>query len=154
MRARLPLLALLAAGTLAACTPTAPANQGSTYAPAAAQRASAVQYGVITSVRTVALRDDGAAVAGAIFGGIVGGIVGDQFGSGSGNDIMTGVGVAGGALAGSQIAANNARSYAQEWTIRMDNGRSIAVIQNGSYYVGQPVQVVFAADGKARIVAR
>lgn len=155
MRTHLHTAPLLLASLLAlgACVNTAPANQGATYSPAVAQRAATVQYGVVRSVRTVVLQDEGSEVAGAIVGGLVGGIVGNQFGNGRGNTVMTGIGAGAGALTGAQIGAQS-RSYAQEWTIRLDSGRTIAVIQNDSFAIGQPVQVILGADGRARIANR
>jgi outer membrane lipoprotein SlyB len=144
------LAALLALG---ACVSTGPTYPTTTYAQPSVQRAAVAQYGVIVDVRTVSVRNQGDEVAGAVVGAVVGGIIGNQFGNGRGNDVMTGLGAVGGAVAGSQIAGN-AQQLSQEWTVRLNNGRSIAVVQNSSFFIGQPVQVVFNADGRARIAAR
>ncbi len=45
-----------------------------------------------------------ACLGGTLGGALVGGAVGNQFGGGSGRDIMTGAGAAGGAVAGSRYA--------------------------------------------------
>ena len=152
---RLPAIGLAAVLAVAGCTTTTTdPNNGSVYTASSAQRAAAVQYGVITSMRTVELRSDGAQFAGAVLGGAVGGLVGDQFGGGRGNKILTAAGAVGGAVAGARVGEQTGRQLAQEWTIRLDNGRAIAVIQNGPFRIGQPVQVIHTADGKARIAAR
>lgn len=151
----IPALGLMAMLAVSACTTTSnDPNHGSVYNNTASQRASAVQYGVITSMRTVQLRSDGAQFAGALVGGAIGGLVGDQFGGGRGNDVLTAAGAVGGAIAGARVGEQQGRQLAQEWTVRLDNGRALAVVQNGRFAVGQPVQVVLDSQNRARIVAR
>lgn len=151
----IPAFGLMALMAISACTTTTyDPNHGSTYPTTSVHRAHATQTGVITSVRTVELRSDGAQFAGALVGGAIGGLVGDQFGGGRGNDILTAAGAVGGAVAGARVGEQRGRSLANEWTVRLDTGRSIAVVQNGRFYVGQPVHVVIDTQGRARISAR
>lgn len=150
----IPALSLMAMLAVSACTTPTNPNNGSVYTTGAAQRASAVQNGVITSTRTVMLRSDGAQFAGALVGGAVGGLVGDQFGGGRGNDVLTAAGAVGGAIAGARVGEQQGRQMAQEWTVRLDNGRAIAVVQNGRFAVGQPVQVLVDSQNRARIAPR
>lgn len=137
-------LALTAALFLSACAQ--PNTSGSVYNSSQALQAQHVEMGTITSVRAVELRNmDGNAdrAIGVIAGGLAGAMIGDQFGAGKGNTVMTGIGAVAGAAAGDAIAQNANRSLAQEWTVRLDHGRTIAVIQNDpNLYVGQHVRVL------------
>ncbi len=49
-------------------------------------------------------------IAGPVVGAVIGGVVGNQIGGGSGKDIATGVGAAGGAIAGQQVNKNRVES--------------------------------------------
>lgn len=108
-----------------------------------------VQYGTVVGVRTVRLQGgNGNQVAGAVAGGLAGAVVGNQFGKGSGNALMTGAGALGGAMLGSQMAGGAANRLAQQWTVRLDQGGTIEVIQdNGRFSIGQRVQIVQTASG-------
>jgi outer membrane lipoprotein SlyB len=108
-----------------------------------------VQYGTVVGVRTVRLQGgNGNQVAGAVAGGIAGAVVGNQFGKGSGNALMTGAGAVGGAMLGSQMAGGSTNRLAHQWTVRLDNGRTVEVIQdNRQFRIGQRVQVVQTENG-------
>ncbi len=118
--------------------------------PAMAQQ---VQRGRITHVRTVQLQgtNQNDQVAGAVLGGLAGGIIGNQFGRGSGNGVMTGLGAIGGAALGANYVGsdpNRGGRLAQQWTVRLDNGNTIQVLQNDSnLYVGEHVRVVTTSNG-------
>ena len=118
--------------------------------PAMAQQ---VQRGRITHVRTVQLQgsNQNDQVAGAVLGGVAGGIIGNQFGRGEGNGLMTGLGALGGAALGANYVAsdpNRGGRLAQQWTVRLDNGNTIEVMQNdSSLYVGEHVRVVTTSNG-------
>lgn len=137
-------MVLLASLGVAACTQ--PNTDSRIYSSSAAMQAQHVQMGTVTAVRSVEMRTmDGNSdrVVGAIAGGVVGALAGDQFGKGNGNTIMTGLGAVAGAAAGDSIARNANRVQAQEWTVRLDNGGMIAVIQNDTnLFIGQYVRVI------------
>jgi hypothetical protein len=46
-------------------------------------------------------------IGGTVAGGVAGAVVGNQFGGGTGQAVMTGVGAAGGALAGRELACRD-----------------------------------------------
>ena len=101
------------------------------------------QRGTIVSMRQVTTGPSQAdQIAGAVAGGLVGGIVGNQFGGGSGRDAMTALGAVGGAAAGSRMAANANTQVVPEWTVRLEDGRTIAIVQNEAFRIGQNVTVV------------
>lgn len=94
-------------------------------------------------------------VVGAIAGAAVGGILGSKIGGGSGSDIAAiGGGVLGG-VAGSKAAEGVSRRDGVNLTIKMDDGDTIAIVQEVNpsviFQVGQRVRVNI--DGKtARVV--
>ncbi len=106
-------------------------------------------YGTVVGVRTVRLQDgSGNQVAGAVVGGIAGAVVGNQFGQGSGNTLMTGAGAVGGAMLGSRLAQGSSGRLAQQWTVRLDSGGRIDVIQEtGQFRIGERVRVMRTANG-------
>lgn len=144
-------LALAAAG-LMACTP---ATTGNVVNANQSQVAQTVNYGTVVGAQPVTVQGGNmpATVVGTIAGGVIGGLIGDQIGKGRGQDIATGVGATAGAVAGN--AAANAATTVQstEWTVKLDNGSSISVIQASPVFsVGQRVQVVQSGNGVTRLV--
>lgn len=145
--------AAVALATVGACSQ--PQANTSNYSPNEAMRASHVEYGVIVSGRMVELRNtpgETDRLAGAALGGIAGALAGDQFGSGTGKTLMTGLG----AIAGAALAADTAqkinRAGAVEWIVKLDNGRSISVVQSDpGIYRGMRVSVITSGT-KSRIV--
>jgi outer membrane lipoprotein SlyB len=116
---------------ITACTP--PSANGGVYSSSNVMRAADVQYGTVVSGRYVAIQNmpgDQDQIAGAAIGGIAGALVGNKFGKGNGNTLMTGAGAIAGAALGANISKNANRATAQEWIVRLDNGRSIAIVQN------------------------
>lgn len=132
---------------LSACYDTAPPPYTQPYpGPIGTQPADYVRYGTIIRVRPVTMQrtNDGDRVAGAVAGGLVGAVIGHQFGEGSGRDVMTGAGAITGAIVGSNIAAQQGGTYTSyAWTVRLDNGGTMTVIQeSSSFRVGQRVRVI------------
>lgn len=142
LSSRLPALAGLGlAIALGACAPN---TSGSVYAPGQALQAQYVQHGVITNVRTVELRN----VPGEsdrLIGGIAGGALGAQIGGELSDDdrFAAGAGAILGALAGQAGAAVVNRIPVREWTVDLERGGTIVVLQNDeSLFVGQRVRVI------------
>lgn len=140
------LIIPLALFPLAGCDQ--PMGSGYTQTGQVSQNQS-VQYGTVVGVHTVRLQSgNGNQVAGAVAGGLAGAVVGNQFGKGSGNALMTGAGALGGAMLGSQMAGGSTSRLAQQWTVRLDQGGTMDVIQqNGQFRIGQRVQVIQTANG-------
>ena len=133
--------ALAVAAVLAACTPqqnanVLPANQALT--------ASTVAFGTVISSRTVQLQgNQGSQAAGAVLGGLAGAALGQEVGGGTGKVIATGVGATAGAAAGLQAGRTVAGRQSIEWTVRLENGGTIAVVQGEpAFGIGQRVQVI------------
>jgi outer membrane lipoprotein SlyB len=139
------LIASLGFAALAGCVETTSSAPMQTTQVAQAQTLS----GTIVGVRNVNVTNRTNQVAGAVAGGLIGGLVGNQFGGGTGRDVMTVAGAVGGAAAGSRLAQPD---VAQEWSIRLTDGRTVTIVQNGNFVVGQRVNIVVQGNS-ARIVA-
>jgi len=137
------LPALLA---ISACNPTpGPYSGGSRPDPYPSYHAESIEYGRIVSVRPVTMRrtNQGDQIVGTVAGGLVGAVIGHQFGSGTGKDLMTGAGAITGAIVGSNIANQGGTYTSSAWTVRLNNGGSITVIQaSNTFRVGDRVRVV------------
>jgi outer membrane lipoprotein SlyB len=117
-------------------------NTGTTTTVSQAQTLS----GTIIGVRPVTVTNQNDDIAGAVVGGLVGGLVGNQIGNGTGRDVATGLGAAGGAIAGSRLAANANNRSSYQWTVRLADGRTMTVVQDGNFGVGQRVNVVIQGN--------
>lgn len=133
----------------------APSVGGNDYAVSGAQGAYDVQYGTVQSVRVVKINNDndGKTAIGTVGGGVLGGVIGNLFGAGKGNTIATVVGAGAGALlgaAGSQAVGNQT---GVEVTVKLDNGRTMAVVQGADIHFapGQRVRVM-SGHGTTRVV--
>ena len=100
--------AVFAASVLAGCA----TDQGNMVRQNETQRAQTVQFGVVTNVRPVTIQGNSTAV-GTTTGAVVGGAVA-------------------GGMAGNAIQGNASARPGAEITVRLDNGQTIAVIQEGS----------------------
>jgi outer membrane lipoprotein SlyB len=131
-------------------TPTYPADSPQ-YQPApvarpAAPVAQAVpsnRAGSIENIAPITERPQGSG-AGAVIGGVLGAVVGNQFGHGLGRAAMTGVGAAGGAVAGNNVERNYKKGVVgYRVSVRLDNGqmRTFQRTSIGSLHVGDRVRL-------------
>jgi outer membrane lipoprotein SlyB len=82
---------------------------------------SGVAYGVIETI-DVTHESNNDIGAGALIGGVVGGILGHQVGGGSGNDVATIAGAAGGAVVGHQIEKKNKQQDVYRIQVKLEHG--------------------------------
>lgn len=138
----IPLALLLPLGACAEQTGAVPRSQANTVQP--------VYFGTITGLQGVDI-SAGTTRIGAITGAIIGGAAGSAIGSSTGATVGgAAVGAAAGAAAGSTERRNGV-----SFTIRLDNGDTVAVVQRGDvrdYRVGQRVRITGRADN-ARVSA-
>lgn len=88
---------------------------------------------------------------GTIVGGVAGAALGNEVGRGMGNALATGAGATAGAVAGQAAGKAVGTTQSIEWTVRLDNGRAIAVVQGSPMFaVGQRVQVI-TGNGQTRL---
>ncbi len=116
-------------------------------------RAQDVQMGTVQSIRAVQIQNDSRGVA-TIVGAGIGGVAGSSIGGGSrANTIGAIAGAAAGGAAGNALA-RSARNGV-EITVQLENGRTVAVVQDGNpndYRVGDRVRV--SSDGTTTRVTR
>jgi outer membrane lipoprotein SlyB len=135
------VLMLIAATVLGGCASN---NQQPSYS--TSSRSNDRNYGSIESIQVTRADNNHSSGAGAVIGGVVGGLLGHQVGGGSGNTAATIVGAVGGAVVGNNVEKNkNAQSQDMyQIQVRLDNGDSMAVVQDSVYdlRVGNRVRIV------------
>ena len=146
---RLLFALAIAAWVLAGCASTPDDDDaGSRRAPQ--QQAEQKDYpGVVESVREVEMDSERSGVA-PMAGAVIGGSVGGSVGSGRGSAVGAVVGTVAG-----EAAAQSGTRPALEITVRLDEGRVIAVTQpvgRDSFKPGERVRVV--SDGRTARVTR
>jgi len=148
-----PVTIALAAWLLAGCAST-PGDDDSAARRAPQQQAEQKEYpGVVESVREVEMDSERSGVA-PMAGAVIGGSVGGSVGSGRGSSVGAVIGTVAGAVAGEAAAQAGSRP-AFEITVRLDEGRVIAVTQPAgkeSFKPGDRVRVV--SDGRSARVTR
>ncbi len=135
-------LALLIPATLllAGC----PASlSGAAYTRDQARQAQEVQMGVVEAVREVTIEGTKSPV-GPAAGAAIGGIAGSTLGSGRGSTVGAIVGAVAGGVAGAAIEEGVTRQTGLEITVKLDNGRVIAVVQAADerFHPGERVRVL------------
>lgn len=133
------IIAVTVVVILGGCTTS---RSGSVYTHEQARRVQQVETGVVTGVRTVQI--EGERGVGTLGGAAIGGIAGSSVGGGRGQAIMT---VAGGILGGIIGAATEegiTRKDALQITVRLDSGRTVAIVQEADvqFTVGDKVNVL------------
>lgn len=138
---RLPAAWLLAASLLSGCA-SAPWDydgQGRPVPPPAVEKEHA---GVVESVRAVEVESMPTGVGGLV-GSVAGGMAGASVGRGRGAAVGSVIGTVAGAVAG-EAAAQAATQPGVEITVRLDEGRVIAVTQ--------PVGETFQPGDRVRVI--
>ncbi|WP_462321268.1 outer membrane lipoprotein [Halochromatium sp.] len=125
----------------------------SAYTRDQARSAQNVEYGTVQSVREVQIEGTKSGV-GTVAGGAIGGVLGNEVGAGTGRTLATIGGGLAGAVAGSAIEEGATRQRGLEITVRLDNGRTMAVTQaaDESFVAGDRVRVLTDRYGTARVV--
>ncbi len=122
------------------------------YKRSEARRIFEVRMGTVESVRAVKLEGTKSGV-GTAAGGIVGGVAGSSLGRGKGAAVGAVLGAVAGGLAGSAAEEGITRKPALEITLRLDSGRTIAVVQEDTgeqFAPGDRVRML-EDGGQARI---
>ena len=126
---------------------------GDVYSRDEARTQLQVSYGTVDGVRPVVLEGD-RGFLGQGGGAVIGGMAGNTMGGGSGKGLTTAVGAVAGAVVGGMTQEKMTRAQGAEITVRMDNGTSIAVVQEvqhiNEFVAGQRVRLT-AGDGKTRV---
>lgn len=117
-----------------------------------ARRVYEVKTGVVESVRTVKLEGTDSNV-GTVAGGVVGGVAGSGVGSGKGSAIGAVLGAVAGGVAGKAVEEVATRKTALEIVVRLDSGRTIAIVQEDAgeaFARGDRVRIL-ESGGQARV---
>ncbi|WP_249419155.1 glycine zipper 2TM domain-containing protein [Hydrogenophilus thiooxidans] len=126
---------------------------GGAYARSEARRVMEVQYGVIEAIRPVRLEGTETG-AGPLTGALLGGLAGNTLGGGRGRIATTAVGAVAGAVAGQAVEGAVTARPGVEITVRLDNGRVLAVTQEDEgegFRVGERVRLLTDRYGNARV---
>lgn len=133
------MFALLASGCLTSSL------SGNTYSRGEARTAQSVQFGTIDSIRTVNIEGTKSGT-GKVAGGLLGGIAGSSVGHGRSSYAGAVAGAVVGGIAGNAAEEAITKSQGLEITVKLDNGKFIAVVQqadaNESFSPGDRVRIV------------
>lgn len=143
------LCVLLIPIALAGC---ASGRGGDDYERAEARRVYEVKTGVVENVRVVKLEGTKSGV-GTVAGGALGGIAGSEVGRGKGSAVGAVLGAVVGGIAGSAAEEGMTRKTGLEITVRIDYGRTIAVVQEDTgeqFARGDRVRIL-ESGGQARV---
>ena len=120
------IAAVLLTFTLAGCAPRS--MSGDVYSRERAQRVQTIEYGEVLEARPILIEGTKSGL-GALGGGVLGGALGSGVGRGAGSTIAVVGGAIIGWVAGSAVEEGATRQPGVEVTIRMDTGRTIALVQ-------------------------
>jgi outer membrane lipoprotein SlyB len=142
--------AAIAALLVSGCASTL---SGESYSRDEARRPQQVQIGVIEFVRPVVIEGTKTPI-GAGAGAIVGGIAGSSVGGGRGSAISSVLGSVAGGMAGAVAEEQVTKRQGIEVTVRLENGKVIAVVQEETpketFTVGERVRVL-TISGATRV---
>ena len=102
---------------------------GDAYTTSSARKVQNVQYGTVVNLEPVTIDDKTGNVIGTVSGAVLGGIAGSALGGGTGNLLATAGGAILGGAAGNAVGGAIGKSNGVNITIRLDNGRTISVVQ-------------------------
>lgn len=151
MNIRLVKLIAVAAASVAVLGGCASSMSGGAYSREQARQVQEVQMGVVESVRHVKLEGTKSPV-GTGAGAVIGGIAGSNVGQGKGSTVGTILGAVAGGMAGSMIEEGVMSKDGLEITVKLDNGRMIAVTQEADeqFRVGERIRVL-SGGGVTRV---
>jgi outer membrane lipoprotein SlyB len=151
MNTRLVKLIAVAAASVAVLSGCPSSMSGGAYTREQARQVQEVQMGVVESVRHVKIEGTKSPV-GTGAGAVVGGIAGSNIGSGKGSTVGTILGAVAGGVAGSMIEEGVMSKDGLEITVKLDNGRMIAVTQEADeqFRVGERVRIL-SGGGATRV---
>lgn len=144
------LVVMLAIGLITAGC--ASSLSGSAYTRTQAREAQEVQYGTVESVRPVLIEGTKSNV-GTVAGAALGGLAGSNIGGGKGRIAGAIGGAVLGGVAGAAAEEGITRRQGLEITVRLDNGRTLAVTQEADepFNPGERVRVVSSYSGTTRV---
>lgn len=143
------LVALLASTVLGGC---ATSKSPDVYSREQAMQELTVRMGVLEAIREVALEGTRSGI-GTGAGAVVGGVAGSTMGQGKGQIVGAVLGAVVGGLVGSGIESQTTKKIAVELTVRLDSGKTVAIVQEGDgreFRAGDRVRVL-SGRGETRV---
>ena len=130
----------------------ASSRSGDVYTRDQARQAHTVQWGTVEAVKNVKIEGT-KSVVGPLTGAAAGGAVGSTIGSGSGKAVAIVTGAIVGGVAGAAAEEAITQREGLEITVKLDDGKSVAVVQEADDYfaVGDRVRVLSGPDGTTRV---
>ena len=118
-------------------------TSGGAYTREQTRQPQEVQLGTVESVREVQIEGTKTPI-GPAAGAVVGGVAGSSIGRGRGSAIGAVVGAVAGGLAGGAIEEGVTRKKGLEITLKLDNGKLLAVTQNADeiFRPGERIRVL------------
>jgi outer membrane lipoprotein SlyB len=131
----------------------APHYRSSGYNPDDVGKPISITKGEVENVRPAQI-DQGDSGFGGMAGAYAGGVAGSAVGGGKGQVLATILGVVIGAVAGTAAEKAGNKRQAEEITVRLDDGRTFAVVQEigtEKLQAGDRVEVLRSSDNKMRV---
>lgn len=150
LRVILVFTALLSVAGAAGCTLP---SRGDVYSREDTRKAWDVRYGEVTDVDPVTIEGQRTSL-GRIGGGYIGYETGRAIGGhGTAGDVGGAVGAVAGAVAGEAVEEGVTRQAGLQISVRLDEGRTIAVVQAADqpFTVGERVKIYSRGDGATRV---
>lgn len=143
------LVILLVVSFMVGC---ASSLSGGAYSRSQTGTSQQVELGYVESVRPVLIEGTKSSI-GTATGAALGGVAGGAVDGGTARTLAIIGGVVLGGLAGAATEEGITRQQGQEITVRLDNGRMIAITQGGNeqFMPGQRVRILTAYDGTTRV---
>lgn len=144
MKKFLLLTSLVGVVVLAGCAMTP--NSSNVYQSYQAQGEQSVRKGVVESIRNVTI-NSGQTGVGTVGGAVLGGLAGSTIGGGRGSIAAAVGGAIVGGLVGQKVEQSANTKAGLEITVRLENGKLVAVTQDADvpFYVGDRVRLL--SDG-------
>jgi len=122
---------------------------GDSYSRSEARIVQQVDFGTVVQLRPVRIEGTKTPI-GSGAGAIAGGIAGSSIGGYKASKVMAVIGAVAGGIAGAAIEEGVTRTRGVEVTVKMDNGRTIAIVQalspNERLSVGERVRVIHSGE--------
>jgi len=130
----------------------ASSRSGQVYSRDQARQTHTVQIGTVETVQHVKIEGTKSSI-GTVAGGVAGGAIGSTIGSGSGKTVATVLSAIAGGIAGSAAEEKLTRKDGLEITVKLDNGKVIAIVQEADeeFAVGDRVRVLTGPRGNTRV---
>lgn len=111
-----------------------------------------VEFATVLGVRNIIIEKN-STETGQTAGGIIGAVAGSEVGKGKGRIVGGVVGAVAGSAIGSVIDRKAQAQPGIELTLKMDSGRTVAIVQlaGEAFHPGEKVKVLTTSNGQARV---